>query len=199
MSVPRQTTVAYAIREDRFHLPAFTSVRHRVSSYFFRTPKRIFVEYLPVKKVDVLSIFLQFNYVNLLYCICGRRLWKTPVDKSVEIVEKSWFSTGISWFWKLQDLCKNAKTWDRKREKKHNFYVTSPNSTGYLMVETMLKSSGFVQTVLFLPLHTRSVALFFVNYRQPLLMYIWPRRKDTILLPKTTQRAKSTPTGTLPG
>lgn len=164
MSVPRQTTVAYAIREDRFHLPAFTSVRHRVSSYFFRTPKRIFVEYLPVKKVDVLSIFLQFNYVNRLYCICGRRLWKTPVDKSVEIVEKSWFSTGISWFWKLQDLCKNAKTWDRKREKKHNFYVTSPGCTGHLTVETASKSSGFVQPSLFLWVCAANRASFFVNY-----------------------------------
>ena len=51
-----------------------------------------------VKKVGVLSKSLFFNYVNLPEEGCGKALWKTPVENSVEIVEKYRFSTAISGF-----------------------------------------------------------------------------------------------------
>ena len=69
-----------------------------LSSDFFRTPPKGFVEILPVKKVGLLSKYLLFGYVNQVTRFCGKYLWRTPVDNSVEIVEKSWFSTGIPVF-----------------------------------------------------------------------------------------------------
>ena len=55
-----------------------------------------FVENEPVKKVGVLSNVAIFYYVNSKDAVCGKPLWKTPVENSVETVEKLWFSTGIS-------------------------------------------------------------------------------------------------------
>jgi len=65
---------------------------------FFSGTLIAFVEYLPVKKVGVLSNFLLFDYVNPQFSNCRKVLWISPVDKSVETVEKSRFSTAISWF-----------------------------------------------------------------------------------------------------
>ncbi len=47
-------------------------------------------------------------YVNRFCISCGKYLWKTPVDNSVEIVEKSRFSTGISVFWKILNLLRKC-------------------------------------------------------------------------------------------
>ena len=78
------------------------------------------MENLPVKKVGVLSKNLLFDYVNQWYDNCGKPLWITPVEKSVEIVEKSRFSTGISWFSQLPDRAKNSSFRCNKLDMSHN-------------------------------------------------------------------------------
>lgn len=51
------------------------------------------------EKVGKLSKSALKNYVNSKWISTGYPLWKTPVDKSVEIVEKFGFSTSISEIW----------------------------------------------------------------------------------------------------
>ncbi len=45
--------------------------------------------------MDILSKSALNNYVNLIFPFVENPLWKTLVDNPVDIVEKSWFSTGI--------------------------------------------------------------------------------------------------------
>lgn len=46
------------------------------------------------KKVGILSKVVEINYVNQINDPQSDFLWKSPVDKPVEIVEKFGFSTG---------------------------------------------------------------------------------------------------------
>ena len=46
------------------------------------------------KKVGILSKAVEINYVNQINDPQSDFLWKSPVDKPVEIVEKFGFSTG---------------------------------------------------------------------------------------------------------
>ena len=60
-----------------------------------------FVVFLTGKKVGNLSKPVANSYVNLKWIFSDLSLWKRPVDKSVEIVEKFRFSTGKPLFFKI--------------------------------------------------------------------------------------------------
>ena len=48
-----------------------------------------------VGKIGIVSIFVIFDYVNRFAYPLFSNLWKSPVDKAVENVEKCEFSTAI--------------------------------------------------------------------------------------------------------
>jgi len=52
------------------------------------------------EKVGGLSHFVELSYVNQIAFHNGIVLWKSPVDKPVETVEKFCVFTGIPGFWK---------------------------------------------------------------------------------------------------
>lgn len=55
--------------------------------------------------MSILSYSVENTYVNLFFSTIHRSLWMSPVDKSVEIVEKFRFSTILPEFYTPVDKC----------------------------------------------------------------------------------------------
>ena len=54
-----------------------------------------------VGKIGIVSIFVIFDYVNRFVYPLFSTLWKSPVDKPVDNVEKCAFSTAIFAFYRV--------------------------------------------------------------------------------------------------
>ena len=73
-------------------------IQSRSSSPFFDSLRSVFVEILTGENVGILSNSGTKHYVNQVMNMAISDLWKTLVEKSVEIVEKFEFSTTKSGF-----------------------------------------------------------------------------------------------------